>query len=141
MNRNRIPASAGSAGDGGGTLGGAVLTVAGVVEILDRLLEIFGSDSRYQDVFKSEIRWLEHRKNLWSRPYWLVGLAGTTSVGKSTILNAILGSRMLPEGVRPTTNCGVFCRSGTRKRAIFRFADDTVKCVEDDPSHTRSKNR
>ena len=70
-------------------------------ELLDRLagaLERFGSDVAPEDMQ----RFREAREQL--AGLFLLVIAGEFNSGKSSFINALLGERVLPEGVTPTTD-------------------------------------
>ncbi|MBR1671724.1 MAG: dynamin family protein [Fretibacterium sp.] len=52
-------------------------------------------------------------------PERAVGVLGLTGSGKSALVNALMGERLLPEGVSATTNLAVFCRRGERAASIL----------------------
>src|SRR6185312_13869978 len=70
-------------------------------ELLQRLataLERFGSDVAPEDLRRFE----EAREQL--SGLFLLVIAGEFNSGKSSFINALLGQRVLPEGVTPTTD-------------------------------------
>lgn len=52
-----------------------------------------------------------------------IGIFGRVSSGKSSLLNYLLGSELLPVGVTPVTAIPTRVRSGPKSRAIIEFAD------------------
>ena len=52
-----------------------------------------------------------------------VGVVGITSSGKSTLINAMMGERLLPEETRATTNVTVLCRKGGLRAVDVRYED------------------
>src|SRR4051812_20460590 len=70
------------------------------VELLDRLavaLERFGADAASDDLR----HFRQARESL--AGLFLLVVAGEFNSGKSSFINALLGDRVLPEGVTPTT--------------------------------------
>ena len=53
----------------------------------------------------------------------MIGVAGLTSSGKSSFLNALLGERLIPEQTRATTNIPVICREGESRAARVHYQD------------------
>ena len=71
------------------------------VELLDRVgeaLKRFGSDAAAEDIERLR----EARESLTG--LFLLVIAGEFNAGKSSFINALLGERVLPEGVTPTTD-------------------------------------
>ncbi len=52
-----------------------------------------------------------------------IGIAGLTSSGKSSFINALLGERLIPEQTRATTNIPIICREGERRGAKVFYQD------------------
>ncbi|MDR1049112.1 MAG: dynamin family protein, partial [Synergistaceae bacterium] len=51
------------------------------------------------------------------------GVVGITSSGKSTLINAVMGERLLPEETRATTNLIVRCRKGSERAVTVTTKD------------------
>lgn len=52
-----------------------------------------------------------------------VGVLGITSSGKSSLINAMMGERLLPEETRATTNVTVLCRKGGLRAVDVSYED------------------
>ena len=52
-----------------------------------------------------------------------IGIAGLTSSGKSSFINALLGERLIPEQTRATTNIPIICREGEARVARVLYQD------------------
>jgi hypothetical protein len=90
---------------------------AEISEYLARAIAILESSPLVCERFAEERAWLKLRREHWLQPHWRVGVLGITSSGKSTLLNALLGERLLPSGVRPSSNCMIVCEHGTTREA------------------------
>ena len=53
----------------------------------------------------------------------MIGIAGLTSSGKSSFVNALLGERLIPEQTRATTNIPIICREGEFRSAKIFYQD------------------
>jgi small GTP-binding protein len=88
-------------------------------ELLERLstaLERFGSDVAADDLR----RFAEAREQLTG--LFLLVIAGEFNSGKSSFINALLGERVLPEGVTPTTDRINVLRHGSEVSELLRAA-------------------
>ncbi|HEV2086119.1 MAG TPA: dynamin family protein [Gemmatimonadales bacterium] len=88
-------------------------------ELLERLataLERFGSDVAADDLR----RFQEAREQLTG--LFLLVIAGEFNSGKSSFINALLGERILPEGVTPTTDRINILRHGPAVSELLRAA-------------------
>ena len=84
------------------------------------------------------LRWLDDRRRIWSGSLWRVGVVGVTSAGKSMLLNGLLQSRLLPTGIRPSSNALVLCRKGQTPVARVAFQDGSVRSFDSEiPRHLR----
>jgi len=102
-----------------------------LVAIADRVIEILSSVPGTKNVLKHDIGWFEKRRRTWSTHQWRVGLVGVTSVGKSALVNAFLGDEILPEAVRPTSNCLMVCSKGSRLQASVYFDGRPKETITD----------
>jgi predicted GTPase len=59
-----------------------------------------------------------------------IGIFGRVSSGKSSLLNHLLGSEILPVGVTPVTAFPTRVSYGIRPQAIIEFAEDKPQTVE-----------
>lgn len=84
---------------------------------------LLGSHPELKTYFRSELEWLETRRAQWQRNSFRVGLMGVTSAGKSTLVNALLSTPLLPQAVRPSSNSLVLCEWGEKEQGIVHFSD------------------
>lgn len=94
---------------------------------IDLIEEIKKQLLRQHERYNSDIEWLNSRKVHWEKDRIRVGVVGVTSSGKSTLINAILGDKLLSEAVRPSSSQLVSCSySSTSKMTVF-FQDCNIK--------------
>ncbi len=98
-------------------------------------IEIFQSSDMAEEYFAEYIdsfsRCLDNLKNRKVS----VGVIGITSSGKSTLLNAILGEKILPQKVRPSSGVQVICEFGEKLEAEIYFKKESGKPVKKVTSH------
>ncbi|MBQ3399345.1 MAG: dynamin family protein [Synergistaceae bacterium] len=58
-----------------------------------------------------------------------IGIAGLTSSGKSSFVNALLGERLIPEQTRATTNIPIICREGESRSARIMYQDGRTEDI------------
>ena len=58
-----------------------------------------------------------------------IGIAGLTSSGKSSFMNALLGERLIPEQTRATTNIPIICREGVSRAARVFYQDGRTEQI------------
>lgn len=59
-----------------------------------------------------------------------VGIAGLTSSGKSSFMNALLGEKLIPEQTRATTNVPIICREGETRGAKIFYQDGRSENIQ-----------
>ncbi len=59
-----------------------------------------------------------------------IGIAGLTSSGKSSFMNALLGERIIPEQTRATTNIPILCREGEYRAAKVYYQDGRSELID-----------
>jgi GTPase Era involved in 16S rRNA processing len=85
---------------------------------IGEFITLFKKDGLY---FRNEIVSFSKRKDSLDGAKISIGVIGITSSGKSTFLNAILGEKLLPAKVRPSTGVQVVCEYGKEEKAVIVF--------------------
>ncbi len=88
---------------------------------LSAAIESLESSPGARKHFAKNLNWLKDRQTIWTNRMWRVGLVGITSSGKSTLVNALIGERLLPARVQPSSNVLVLCAKGEQTRAVVHF--------------------
>lgn len=94
-----------------------------LLAMIKQAQEILGGDGEMQKQFQPELEWLGERQKQWQYHGFRVGLMGVTSSGKSTLVNALLNAKLLPQAVRPSSNCLVVCEWGEYAEGTIHFRD------------------
>lgn len=90
-------------------------------QLVQQIRALLSQDRNVAAYFHGERDWLERREAQWKNDAFRIGLIGITSSGKSTLVNALLGEKLLPEAVRPSSNSLVICEWGEQAEAIVHF--------------------
>jgi len=99
-------------------------------DIYNELIEILSSKRKFGDYFKSDIEKVYRIKENFDSGIIRVGLIGITSSGKSTLINALLGEKLLPQKVKPSSNILVVCCFEKIKKATIFFEEESKKAPE-----------
>lgn len=95
------------------------------VVALEEFQKIIQQDQANISFCESELNWIENRKADWSSDRIRVGVIGVTSSGKSTLINAILGTDILSSAIAPSSGQLVCCSYGEKPEIIIHFEDGT----------------
>jgi len=98
-------------------------------------IEILSESEQSKLHFSTLIDLFKKKIDQWDSSTWRVGLIGITSSGKSTLVNGLLGEKLLPANVKPSTNCLVMIRRGATKKVVKYYEDGAVREVTTNLSH------
>lgn len=94
---------------------------------LETYQKIIQQEPANRDFCKNELRWIENRRLDWGYDRIRVGVIGVTSSGKSTLINAILGTDILSSAIAPSSGQLVCCSHGNKQEIIIHFEDGSEK--------------
>lgn len=102
------------------------------LELLNNIITLLSKSKhvKVKERYKADIKWLEDRKIKWDRNKIRVGIIGITSSGKSTLINSILGKKILSVAVAPSTNRMTSCFYGDKDYVKIHFIDNTSKKLD-----------
>ncbi|QRK05274.1 dynamin family protein [Archangium violaceum] len=103
-----------------------------LLDLLESAEHVLARTGELREHFLEDLTWMETRRQAWRTRAWRVGLIGITSSGKSTLVNALLGQRLLPSAVRPSSNTLVVCRRGPEHHALIHYQDGRTERVTED---------
>lgn len=69
-------------------------------------------------------------KDAYEKKLYFVAFTGQFSAGKSTLLNSLLGRKILPQGTTETTPSLTYIRFGNRENAKLHYLDGSVQVIE-----------
>src|SRR5471030_545486 len=80
--------------------------------------------------YNKDVEWFEDRKNIFKDDIIRVAIMGITSSGKSTLVNALLGEKMLPMAIRPSSSIIITASKGIDRQAVIYFKDKEPQILE-----------
>lgn len=93
-----------------------------LTNLLESVLRILRAPE-IEQAFSSRSEQIETLLGSVGRTELAVGVLGITSSGKSSLINAMMGERLLPEETRATTNMTVLCRKGGLRAVDICYED------------------
>ena len=100
-------------------------------QYINKLLALFNEKDELSKYFLPHIKELNHKLARWEDESIRIGLIGVTSSGKSTLLNALLGDKILPTAVRPSSGSIIICSKGERTKAKVFFENGKTEEVDE----------
>ena len=94
---------------------------------INEALKILQHNEYAKERYSGEIEWLVRRKEKWDSDRIRIGVLGVTSSGKSTLINAVIGDKLLSMAVKPSSNQLISCIKGSYPEAVIYFQDDIPK--------------
>ena len=94
---------------------------------LEEFQKIVQQHPKNADFCERELNWIKNRSLDWHSDRIRVGVIGVTSSGKSTLINAILGTDILSSAVAPSSGQLVCCSYGEKPEIIIHFENGTEK--------------
>jgi len=98
-------------------------------QYINKLLALFSEKEEVSKYFLPHIMELKHKSDRWEDETIRIGLIGVTSSGKSTLLNALLGDKILPTAVRPSSGSIIICSRGERTKAKILFENGKTEDI------------
>ena len=92
---------------------------------LEKFQQIIRQDPTNINFCERELDWIENRIHDWSSDRIRVGVIGVTSSGKSTLINAVLGTDILSSAIAPSSGQLVCCSYGEKAEITIRFENGT----------------
>jgi len=74
--------------------------------------------------YNKDVEWFEDRKTMFMGNIIRVAIMGITSSGKSTLVNALLGEKILPVAIRPSSSIIITACKGDNRQATIYFRDE-----------------
>ena len=73
--------------------------------------------------YNKDVEWFNDRDNSVKGNIIRVAIMGITSSGKSTLVNALLGEKILPMAIRPSSSIIITASKGIDREATIYFKD------------------
>lgn len=103
-----------------------------ILNAIEEIKDILQKNDYRKTRYNKDIEWLEERKELFNSNIIRIAIMGVTSSGKSTLVNALLGERILPMAIRPSSSIIITASKGVNREAIIYFNDKKPKILKED---------
>lgn len=94
-----------------------------ISDIINVIKEVLEKNDYRKERYNRDIRWFEERKHISNNNIIRVAIMGITSSGKSTLVNALLGEKILPMAIKPSSSIITTVSKGENRQATIYFSD------------------
>lgn len=101
-----------------------------ILNIIDEIRGVLSKNNYRENRYNRDIAWFEERKSIYDDNIIRIAIMGITSSGKSTLVNALLGEKILPMAIRPSSSIIITASKGLKRQAIIYFKDSGPKILE-----------
>lgn len=92
-------------------------------ELLEKIISLLSENDQLRTRYHIEIERFQNQKKRAELDRYRLGVIGVTSSGKSTMINAIMGEKLLPVSGKPSSSQLVTCSYGSKREARIYFND------------------
>ncbi|EKQ55212.1 MULTISPECIES: dynamin family protein [unclassified Clostridium] len=102
-----------------------------ILNIIDEIISILEKNEYRKNRYNNDIEWFERREKIYKSNAIRVAIMGITSSGKSTLVNALLGEKILPMAIRPSSSIIITASKGENRQATVYFKDKAPEILRD----------
>ena len=95
-----------------------------MLNTINEIKKILEKNEYRKKRYNKDVEWFEDRKNMFMGNIIRVAIMGITSSGKSTLVNALLGEKILPMAIRPSSSIIITACKGENRQATIYFSDE-----------------
>jgi GTPase Era involved in 16S rRNA processing len=103
-----------------------------MLNTIDEIKKILEKNEYRKKRYNKDIEWFEERRGIFKNNIIRVAIMGVTSSGKSTLVNALLGEKILPMAIRPSSSIIITASKGELREAAIYFKDKEPQILKED---------
>ncbi|EHJ01338.1 hypothetical protein CDLVIII_4845 [Clostridium sp. DL-VIII] len=101
-----------------------------ILNTIQEIVKVLGENEYRQKRYNSDIEWFKERERIYNSNIIRIAIMGVTSSGKSTLVNTLLGEKILPMAIRPSSSIIITAAKGEKRQATVYFKDKEPKILE-----------
>jgi GTPase Era involved in 16S rRNA processing len=101
-----------------------------IADTIDEIKEVLEKNEYRLKRYNKDMDWFRERTKIFEGDIIRVAIMGITSSGKSTLVNALLGEKILPMAIRPSSSIIITAAKGEKRQAIVYFKDREAEILE-----------
>ena len=94
-----------------------------ILNIIKEIRNVLEKDEYRKNRYENDIEWFKNREKIADGNIIRIAIIGVTSSGKSTLVNSILGEKILPIAIKPSSSIIITCSKGHEREGIVYFRD------------------
>lgn len=103
-----------------------------MLSTIDEINNILEKNEYRQERYNKDIEWFQERKDIFKNNTIRIAIMGVTSSGKSTLVNTLLGEKILPMAIRPSSSIIITASKGQYRQANIYFKDKKPQILRED---------
>lgn len=109
-----------------------------ILNVINEIKEILEKNDYRKKRYNNDVDWFKKKANVIDRNIIRVAIMGITSSGKSTLVNAILGEKILPVAIKPSSSIIITCSKGKNRQATIYFSHKKPEILIGDKLNEKS---
>lgn len=101
-----------------------------IADTIEEIKEVLEKNEYRIKRYNKDMDWFRERTKIFEGDIIRVAIMGITSSGKSTLVNALLGEKILPMAIRPSSSIIITAAKGERRQATVYFKDRDPEILE-----------
>ncbi|WP_160690564.1 dynamin family protein [Clostridium sp. C2-6-12] len=101
-----------------------------IADTINEIKEVLEKNEYRTKRYNKDMDWFRERTKIFEGDIIRVAIMGITSSGKSTLVNALLGEKILPMAIRPSSSIIITAAKGERRQATVYFKDKKPEILE-----------
>lgn len=97
----------------------------------NEIKEILEKNDYRRKRYNKDVEWFQERSKIFNSDIIRIAIMGITSSGKSTLVNALLGEKLLPMAIRPSSSIIITASKAVDRKAIIYFKDKEPQILEE----------
>ena len=94
-----------------------------IFNVINEIMEVLKNNDYRKKRYNQDIEWFKNRSKIIDNNIIRIAIIGITSSGKSTLVNTILGEKILPIAIKPSSSIIITCSKGECRKATVYFSD------------------
>lgn len=101
-----------------------------ILETIEKIKSVLKQNEYRQKRYSNDVEWLNQRKKQIESNIIRIAIMGITSSGKSTLVNSLLGEKLLPVAILPSSSIIITVSKSKKRKASIYFKNKATEIYE-----------